>query len=148
MKYLVVITKMENNYCAYSPDVDGCVSTGKTAESCLKNIKEALVWHLEGEEQPAAKGIDYWLTHLDEIAAAHAVLVEIELGSKILTTKDAFRVLLSERGIYKKLEVDRSTVANWKRYAHNGHLLSIDKMEEVLRKGGWQPTNQSAWVLA
>jgi len=50
-KYLVVIEKAENNYSAFSPDVLGCVATGKTIEKTIKNMKDALEFHLEGDEE-------------------------------------------------------------------------------------------------
>jgi predicted RNase H-like HicB family nuclease len=61
-KYLVVIEKAKGNYSAFSPDVWGCVATGKTVEETVSQIKEALQLHLEtmtndGEEMPKAKGI-------------------------------------------------------------------------------------------
>ena len=61
-KYLVVIEKAKNNYSAFSPDVWGCVTTGKTVEETLSQIKEALQIHLDeivndGEEIPKAKGL-------------------------------------------------------------------------------------------
>ena len=61
-KYLVVIEKAKTNYSEFSPDVWGCVATGKTVEETVLQIKEALQMHLEaivndGEEIPKAKGI-------------------------------------------------------------------------------------------
>jgi len=61
-KYLVVIEKAKNNYSAFSPDVWGCVATGKTVEETLSQFKEVLQIHLEsivndGEDIPKAKGI-------------------------------------------------------------------------------------------
>jgi len=50
-KYLVVIEKGENNYSAFSPDVLGCIVTGKTIEKTIKNMKDAIEFHLEGEEE-------------------------------------------------------------------------------------------------
>ncbi len=32
MRYLIIIEKAESNYAAYSPDVPGCVATGKTIQ--------------------------------------------------------------------------------------------------------------------
>lgn len=46
--YLIIIEKAENNYSAYSPDVDGCVATGKTINETRKNFLEALEFHFEG----------------------------------------------------------------------------------------------------
>jgi predicted RNase H-like HicB family nuclease len=47
-KYLVVIEKANNNYGAYSPDIPGCIATGKTRAEAEKNIREAIAFHLEG----------------------------------------------------------------------------------------------------
>lgn len=47
-RFLVVIEKAQNNYSAYLPHVPGCVSTGNTIDATLRNIKEALEFHLEG----------------------------------------------------------------------------------------------------
>lgn len=48
MKYLVVIEKTETGYSAYSPDVQGCVSTGSTLEEVRQNMQEAIEFHIEG----------------------------------------------------------------------------------------------------
>ncbi len=50
MKYTVVIGETPNNYSAYSPDVLGCVSVGKTPEEMREMIREALEFHFEGME--------------------------------------------------------------------------------------------------
>ncbi|MEP7343307.1 MAG: type II toxin-antitoxin system HicB family antitoxin [Acidobacteriota bacterium] len=47
-KYLIVIEKTETGYSAYSPDVPGCGSTGKTRAEVEHNIQEAIDFHLEG----------------------------------------------------------------------------------------------------
>lgn len=47
-KYLVIYEKARNNYSAYSPDIPGCIATGKTRQEVEKNIKEAIGFHLEG----------------------------------------------------------------------------------------------------
>jgi len=47
-KYLVIFEKANTNYSAYSPDLPGCIATGKTRKQVEKNIKEAIVFHLEG----------------------------------------------------------------------------------------------------
>ena len=48
MKYLTVIEKTSTGYSAYSPDLDGCVSTGSTVEEVTANMEEAIKFHLEG----------------------------------------------------------------------------------------------------
>ena len=47
MKYIVIIGKAPNNYAAFSPDVLGCISVGKTPEEMREMIREALEFHLE-----------------------------------------------------------------------------------------------------
>jgi predicted RNase H-like HicB family nuclease len=47
-KYLIIIEKANGNYSAYSPDLPGCVATGKTVEETKKNMQEAMKFHIEG----------------------------------------------------------------------------------------------------
>jgi predicted RNase H-like HicB family nuclease len=46
--FLVVIEKAYGNYSAYSPDLPGCVATGKTREGAARNMYEAIEMHLRG----------------------------------------------------------------------------------------------------
>jgi predicted RNase H-like HicB family nuclease len=48
LEYAVVIEKASDNYCAYVPDLPGCIATGKTREETFQQISEAIVFHLEG----------------------------------------------------------------------------------------------------
>jgi predicted RNase H-like HicB family nuclease len=45
-KYLIVIEG--TGYSAYSPDLDGCVATGKTREEVEREMQGAIAFHLEG----------------------------------------------------------------------------------------------------
>ena len=47
-RFLVVIEKAKNNYSVYSPDLPGCVATGKTREEAAKNMHEAIELHVQG----------------------------------------------------------------------------------------------------
>lgn len=47
MKYRICIEKCPNNYSAYSPDVPGCIATGKTRAEVARNFKSAVEFHLE-----------------------------------------------------------------------------------------------------
>ena len=47
-EFLVVIEKSGKNYSAYAPDVPGCGATGKTPEEARENLREAIIFHLEG----------------------------------------------------------------------------------------------------
>ena len=44
----VVFEQTPNDYCAYAPDVPGCVSTGGTWDEMQAMIREALAFHIEG----------------------------------------------------------------------------------------------------
>ena len=89
MKYLVIIEKSKNNYSAYSPDVLGCVTTGKTVDETLKMMKEALEFHLEamiadGEEIPPPKGLNFYLEQTDEISSDDILAhVEVEISDAV-----------------------------------------------------------------
>lgn len=48
MKYLIVVEKTKTGYSAYSPDMDGCIATGKTRTQAERLMREAIEFHLEG----------------------------------------------------------------------------------------------------
>jgi len=47
-KYLIVIEPTQTGFSAYSPDLPGCVSTGRTREEVEWNMREAITFHLDG----------------------------------------------------------------------------------------------------
>ncbi len=47
-RYLIIIEKADGNYCAYSPDIPGCVAAGLTPEETEREMEEAIKFHLEG----------------------------------------------------------------------------------------------------
>jgi len=46
-----VIEKTGIGYSACSPDLNGCVSTGRTREEVERNMREAIEFHLDGLQQ-------------------------------------------------------------------------------------------------
>ena len=48
MKYTVVVEMTSNNYAAYVPDLPGCVATARTRKEVLKEVREAIGFHIEG----------------------------------------------------------------------------------------------------
>ena len=46
--YLVIIEPTGTGYSAYSPDVPGCVGTGRTREVTKRRMREAVEGHLQG----------------------------------------------------------------------------------------------------
>lgn len=48
MKYVIVIEKTATGYSAYVPDLPGCISVGHAKEEVEENIREAILFHLDG----------------------------------------------------------------------------------------------------
>jgi predicted RNase H-like HicB family nuclease len=47
-RFLIVIEKAGKNFSAYSPDLPGCVATGKTREETEERMHEAIEMHIRG----------------------------------------------------------------------------------------------------
>ncbi len=47
-RFLIVIEKANGNFSAYSPDLPGCVATGKTREQVTRNMHKAIEMHVRG----------------------------------------------------------------------------------------------------
>ena len=50
-RYLIVVEKARRNYSAYSPDLPGCVATGKTRDQVMQNMREAIEMHIRGLQE-------------------------------------------------------------------------------------------------
>ena len=80
LKFVAVFEQTPNNWCAYIPDLPGCVSTGKTWEKMQEMIKEAVTGHIEvmlehGEPLPKTR------MTIEEAIAYHAEpLTEAEMA--------------------------------------------------------------------
>jgi predicted RNase H-like HicB family nuclease len=46
-RFVILIEPTETGFSAYSPDLPGCVSTGRTAAEVEANMREAVEGHLE-----------------------------------------------------------------------------------------------------
>jgi len=47
-RFLIVIEQTETGYSAYSPDLPGCISTGRTESEVQMNMRDAIEFHLAG----------------------------------------------------------------------------------------------------
>jgi len=47
-RFLIVIEKANGNFSVYSPDLPGCVATGKTREQVARNMHAAIQMHVRG----------------------------------------------------------------------------------------------------
>lgn len=65
MRYAIVIEKAEDNYSAYVPDLPGCIATGATVKETESEIREAIIFHVEGLREdglavpPGESTVDY-----------------------------------------------------------------------------------------
>ncbi len=80
--FLVVLEPSATGYAAYSPDVPGCVATGKTVEETLAEMRSALAFHFEGmaeagETLPEPKGLEYYVRSGERIAEPGDLLTSI-----------------------------------------------------------------------
>jgi predicted RNase H-like HicB family nuclease len=48
MRYLIVVEPTETGFSAYSPDLPGCVATGRTREEVEEQMREAIEFHIDG----------------------------------------------------------------------------------------------------
>jgi hypothetical protein len=65
-------------------------------------------------------------------------------------TREAFMRMLSERGVYKKIGVSRTTANNWKRAILGDDLRNIptiNKMENLLNKFGAFVITEKVWEM-
>ena len=47
-RYLIIIEATSTGFSAYSPDLPGCVATGRTREEVYREMREAIEFHIEG----------------------------------------------------------------------------------------------------
>jgi len=66
MRIHVVIEKANGNYSTYSPDLLGCIATGKTIEEVKKSMEEAVKLHIEGlvEDKLLVSGSEIYLEYI------------------------------------------------------------------------------------
>jgi len=46
-RYVVVLERTQTGFSAYSPDLPGCITTGRTRDEVKANMREAVDFHLE-----------------------------------------------------------------------------------------------------
>jgi predicted RNase H-like HicB family nuclease len=84
-KYLIVLEKGKTGYSAYSPDVLGCIATGKTSEKTISNMKSALKFHLQGtiedgEEIPQPQGVKSYFEAANSSAGEEYIMIHISVA--------------------------------------------------------------------
>ena len=47
-RYLIIIEATTTGFSAYSPDLPGCVATGRTRKEVEREMRDAIEFHIEG----------------------------------------------------------------------------------------------------
>ena len=96
LTYAVVIEQTPSNYCAYAPDVPGCISTADTPDEMLAMIREALTFHIEelieqGDLVPAPSiSVDEAIAYHSGVLADADAAVQAEYGKAPPTLSTRF----------------------------------------------------------
>jgi predicted RNase H-like HicB family nuclease len=85
-EYLIIVEKGAKNYSAYSPDVLGCIATGKTIEKTITTMKSALKFHLQGiiedgDEIPQPQGVKSYFDAEKNSAAEEYIMTRIPVAA-------------------------------------------------------------------
>ena len=62
MQYTIVIEKAPGNYSAYVPDLPGCVATGATREEAVREMRQAIEFHIESLREHGEPVPEPWCT--------------------------------------------------------------------------------------
>ena len=99
LTYAVVFVQTRNNYCAYVPDLPGCISTGKTWEEMQAMIREAIAFHVEGmvedgEPLPVSKmSIEEAISHHSEPLTQREKEAYAEFGNPEPALSTTFQIV-------------------------------------------------------
>ncbi len=83
-QYNVILQRTGNGYCAYSPDVPGCIAADDSFEATLQLMAEAIEFHFEGmmahgEEIPEPKSLQYHLNSGELELAPDDILTHVTI---------------------------------------------------------------------
>jgi len=99
LTYAGVFEQTPNNYCAYVPDVPGCVGAADTQGEMRAMIREALAFHIEdlieqGEPLPEPKmSIDDAIAHHNEPIPDDVLKSYAEFGEDTPTVSTRFELV-------------------------------------------------------
>lgn len=82
LQYSVVLQRTNNGYCAYSPDIPGCIAADDSFEATLQLIAEAIEFHFEG-----------MLEHGEEIPEPHTLEYHLASGERERSSDDIYAVV-------------------------------------------------------
>lgn len=103
MRYTVVIEKSARNSAAYVPDLPGCVATGATYPEVLREIREAMQFHIEGMRE-----------HGEQVPEPEcsAVVVDLTAGSDTASADDDAMTVEDLIAVLREYPRDMRVVVN------------------------------------
>lgn len=122
---MVEISFTGNNFCAYVPELPGCVATGYSPDDIKKNIKDAIAFHIEGS-----------LEDNDPIPA------KFKAPYELVYKFDAQSLLKYYKGIFTQSALERMTGINQRQLSHYANGIKkprkqqMDKIETALHQLG------------
>jgi predicted RNase H-like HicB family nuclease len=69
-EYAIIIEDVGSNFCAYVPDLPGCVGAADTAEELQELMREAIEFHIEGLR-----------LHGEEVPVPHSRAASVQVAS-------------------------------------------------------------------
>jgi predicted RNase H-like HicB family nuclease len=85
LQYNIILQRTNNGYCAYSPDVPGCIAADDSFEATLQLMAEAIEFHFEGmlehgSEIPESKSLQHYLNSGELELAPDDILTHVTVN--------------------------------------------------------------------
>lgn len=129
-KYAVVYERTANNYAAYLPDLPGCISTGKTWEEIKKNIREAIIFHIE-DMIACGTPVPHPQMSMDEAMVFHRRFADVQAGG-VLTEHDD--LVLQEDPFVGMVEVEVEALNNLERLYNSLRDVILFKNQDLVQQ--------------
>ena len=78
MRYAVIYERALSNYCAYAPDLPGCISAADSLDEVRELMREAIEFHIEGMQIDNEPIPEPSMTVADALDYHRKVLAEYE----------------------------------------------------------------------
>jgi len=122
---LVILEKTDNNYAAYIPELDGCVTTGSSIQEVKESLGEAVSFHLEemresGMDIPEAFQRDFHFIYKMDIESFF----------------EWFQGVLTKAGISKLTGMNQSLVSQYANGFKKPGKKQINKIQTAIHAFG------------
>lgn len=109
---LIAIENAGRNYCAYAPEINGCITVGTTVEETKRNMVEALEGHLS---TMVKNGDELDLPDDDTVYCLVSVRIPSDGEGATGETLREYRKRsgLTQEEMASKLEVTKATISEW-----------------------------------